>query len=76
MYRITGISLLDTDSTDGHGLDLYCLNNGIIVQTMLPFHKCSRIYEIKVSVIRGIRVQKVIKCTRKALCSSFYLYSE
>ena len=56
MYRITGISLLDTDSTDGHGLDLICLNNGTIVQTMLPFHKCSRIYEIKVSVIREIRV--------------------
>ena len=40
-------------SPGGHGLDLYCLNNGVIVQTMLPFHKCSRIYEIKGSVMRA-----------------------
>ena len=52
-----GISFLDTDSTDGHGLGLYCLNNGIIVQTMLPFHKCCRIYEIKGSVICVISVK-------------------
>jgi len=29
-----------------------CLNNDTIVQTMLPFHKCCRIYEIKGSVTR------------------------
>jgi len=36
----------------GHVLGLYRLNNGFIVQTMLPFHKCGRIYEIKSSVPR------------------------
>jgi len=52
-----GISFLDADFTDDHRLGLYCLNNGIIVQTMLPFHKCCRIYEIKASVICEIRVK-------------------
>jgi len=51
-FNSIGISFLDTDYTDGHGSGLDCLNNGIIVQTMLPFHKCSRIYEIKGSVTR------------------------
>jgi len=48
---------LDTDYTDGHGSGLYCLNNGVIVQTMLPFHKCCCIYEINSSVISEIRVR-------------------
>ena len=52
-----GISFLDTDYTDGHGLGLDCLNNGVIVQTMLPFHKCCRICEIKGGVISEIRVR-------------------
>jgi len=60
---------LDTDFTDGHGLGLFCLNNGIIVQTMLPFHKCCRIYEIKGSVICEIRVKGFIKLVRRALGS-------
>jgi len=36
--------------TDGHGLGLDCLNNGVIIQTMLPFHKCCSIYEMNGSV--------------------------
>ena len=48
-------------SSGGHGQDLYCLNNGFIVQTMLPFHKCCRIYEIKDSVISEIRVRALLK---------------
>ena len=47
---------LDTDYTDKHGLNLYCFNNGTIVKTMLPFHKCYRIYEIKIRVICQMRV--------------------
>jgi len=43
--------------TDGHGLGLDCLNNGVIVQTMLPFHKCCSIYEMNGSVISEIRVR-------------------
>jgi len=60
-----GIFFLDTDYTDGHGLGLYSLNNGAIVQTMLPFHKCIRIYEIKNSEICGafqaVKAQSVSK---------------
>ncbi len=64
------ILFLGTDCTDGHGLGLYDLNNGIIVQTMLPFHKCCRIDEIKGSVICVVRVNDLVSLVRRNHCSS------